>query len=155
MPASQDLSPENNVTDNRVELPDCILLASNYHKVALGQLHLPPIWYNMHNIAGQLHTAIFSYQLGQPHHHPASDSDDDSAKAAAEVAEVGYERSEEPWWWELDGKPVRLSCLQELYHGGLLTWPERLQRLGGASAGAILASGTGQHMPPGPIHAQV
>ena len=85
---SQGLYLENTITDYRVELPDWVMLIANDYKIALASFTYPGMWYNVPNIAGQSHTAMFAFQQGHLHQHrPVSGgSDDDDDNAAATVA---------------------------------------------------------------------
>ena len=60
--ASQALYPHNTVTDFRVALPERVALRSNDYEVTLASFTYAHSWYNVPDLAGQTHTAIFIHR---------------------------------------------------------------------------------------------
>ena len=87
---SQDLYTENTISDFREELPESIMLQGNDYEVSLASFPYPHTWYNVPDLAGRLHTAIFAFH----HPHPSSGGgsrgdDDDDGGAVAATTECG------------------------------------------------------------------
>ena len=82
--ASQALYLENTMTDFRVALPECVALHSNDYEIALASFTYAHTWYNMPDLAGQTHTATFSFLAGHLHPLPRGDNRAETAAAGTE-----------------------------------------------------------------------
>ena len=168
--ASQDLYPENTITDYRVELPNWMVLTGNDYEAALASFIYPPMWYNVPDTAGQLHTNTFTLPAGTPplpNHHsrhqqqwlasrgqhrkstcislPWHQVHQELQRTLSPMIlrdhQVNHSWSEQPCWWEPYDVPFQLSRPQEPCHGDLQAWPERLYGLGDVQVGAVPVSG--------------
>ena len=88
--ASQALYPENTVTDFRVALPERVALPSNDYEVALASFTYDRTWYNVPDLAGQTHMAIFTFPVGHLHPPPCGDDRTESAAAETEGTPSSY-----------------------------------------------------------------
>ena len=84
--ASQELYPENTMTDFRVALPERVALCSIDYEVALPSFTYSRTWYNVPDLTGQMHTASFSFLAGHLHPPPRRADRAETASAKTEGA---------------------------------------------------------------------